>query len=89
MKRKLFQECVEYVFNNFNTLSFDYDDVTYTYTKMCVHRTSLQTQNYDLYIHIFDLIQDFGLDNELNEDWYIEEDIDVEDVFDKLLDYFE
>lgn len=89
MKRDLFQECIEYVYNNFNILRFDYDCVTYTYTAMCVQRTSLQTQNYELYVHIFDLIQDFGLDNELTEDWYMEEDIDVEDVFEKLLDYFE
>ena len=42
-----------------------------------------------LYNHLMDLVEDFGVDNDLDNDWYENEMIDIEDVFDELLNYFD
>lgn len=86
MKEKtLYEQCIEYVYNNLNTLIFD---LPYTYSLMCVNRTPLHIENERLFQHIMDLIEDFGVDNNLDENWWVDEMIDVEDVFDDLLEYF-
>lgn len=86
MKEKtLYEQCIEYAFNNLNTLIFD---LPHTYSRMCVNRTPLYMENERLFQHIMDLIEDFGVDNNLDENWWVDEMIDVEDVFDDLLEYF-
>ena len=86
MGKSLFEQCVEYVYNNFNTMRFD---VRHTYTQMYINRTSLKVEDDMLYNHLMDLVEDFGVDYGLDNDWYEYEMIDIEDVFDKLLNYFD
>lgn len=80
------EQCVEYVHNNFNTLVYD---AQYTYSQMAMSRCSLSHQNPNLYNHIQDLMEDFGLDNDLDNDWYDEVGIDAEDMFDMYLLYLD
>ena len=86
MEKNLFEQCVEYVYNNFNTMRFD---IRHTYSQMCINRTPLKMEDDMLYNHLMDLVEDFGVDNDLDNDWYEYEMIDIEDVFDKLLEYFD
>lgn len=84
-EKKLYEQCIEYVYNNLNTLTFD---LPHTYSRMCVNRTPLHLENKSLFQHIMDLVEDFGIDNDLDENWWVDEMIDVENVFDDLLKYF-
>lgn len=86
MEKSLYEQCIEYVYNNLNTLTFN---LPYTYSRMCINRTPLQVEDNRLFQHLMDLIEDFGIDNDLDENWWVYEMIDVEDVFDDLLDYFD
>jgi hypothetical protein len=86
MEKSLFEQCVEYVYNNLNTMRFD---VRYTYSQMCINRTPLKMEDDMLYNHLMDLVEDFGVDNDLDNDWYEYEMIDIEDVFDELLNYLD
>lgn len=82
----LVEQCVEYVHNNFNTLVYD---AKYTYSQMCISNCPLYYQNPNLYGHIQDLMEDFGLDNDLEENWFDDEFIDAEDMFDMYLSYLD
>lgn len=86
MERTIVEQCVEYVHNNFNTLAYD---AQYTYSQMCINRTPLYHQNSSLYDHILQLMEDFGLDNDLEENWFDEVGIDAEDMFDRYLTYLD
>lgn len=72
--------CEQYVDNNFNRMMFD---ISYTYSKMCINRTNLKTEDYRLYEHINDLIDDFATDNDIEKELVSE--FDIEDIFEKLL----
>ena len=76
------EELIQYVDNNFNSLVFD---LQYTYSQMCMNKTDLMGENERLYEHISNLIEDFVIDNELEEDWAEDFGIDVQNVFEKLL----
>ena len=65
---------------NFFIVNIDVDDVKYTYRKMAVNRPPLYHQNYTLFNRVDDLIVEFCNDND------IEDDFDVEEIFEKVLD---
>ena len=56
---------------------------------MCISKCPLYSQNPNLYGHIQDLMEDFGLDNDLEENWFEDEFIDAEDMFDMYLSYLD
>lgn len=74
------KKLVEYILEN-----VDIEDVNYTYSKMCIERTSLNVANYDLYNKLSDLVVDFVLDNELSDEWFETEVGLIEDLFEELL----
>lgn len=65
---------------NFIIENIDVDDVKNTYRKMAVNRTPLYHQNHTLFNRVDDLIVEFCNDND------IEDDFDVEEIFEKVLD---
>ena len=72
MKKKM----IEFIKEN-----VDMEDVNYTYSKMCVNRTSLHYQNHSLYNKIDDLVEEFCMDNDMDS-----EDFDIEEIFDEIID---
>lgn len=70
------QKMIEFVKAN-----VDMEDVNYTYSKMCVNRTPLHYQNHSLYNQIEDLVEEFCMDNDMDN-----EDFDIEEIFDKIMD---
>lgn len=65
---------------NFIIKNIDVDDVKNTYKKMAINRTPLYHQNPTLFNKVDDLIVEFCNDND------IEDDFDVEEIFEKVLD---
>lgn len=76
------ENLIQYVDNNFN---YSIYDLQYTYSQMCMNKTNLMEENERLYEHISNLIEDFVIDNDLEEDWAEDFGIDVQDVFEKVL----
>lgn len=70
------KKIIEFVKANVNM-----EDVNYTYSKMCVNRTPLYHQNPTLFNQIDDLVAEFCIDNDINN-----EDFDIEEIFDKIMD---
>ena len=77
MKEKL----IEFIKENVSI-----EDINYTFSRMCIERTPLHYQNNNLYNQLSDLVDDFIADNELSEEWFEETFIDIEDLFEDLLD---
>lgn len=77
MKEKL----IEFIKENVSI-----EDINYTFSRMCIERSSLRYQNNNLYNQLSDLVDDFIVDNELSEEWFEETFIDIEDLFEDLLD---
>lgn len=75
--------CVQHANNNINSMIYD---LQYTYSQMCMNRTPLNMENPKLYNHIQDLIDDFITDYELDEEWADTYGVDVDYIFEKLLD---
>ena len=75
--------CVQYANNNIYSMIYD---LQYTYSQMCMNRTPLNMENPNLYNHIQDLIDDFITDYELDEEWADIYGVDVDYIFEKLLD---
>ena len=70
------KKIIEFVKANINM-----EDVNYTYSKMCVNRTSLHYQNPYLYNKINDLVEEFCIDNDIDNEYF-----DIEEIFDKIMD---
>ena len=73
--KEIENKLIEFIINNINT-----DEIELTYSQMCVERCSLYIANHRLFTKIDDLVEEFCIDNE------IENDFDTEDVFDELFD---
>lgn len=80
-EKSLKDQCVEYIKNNFNELVYGQNTIKQAYSQMCLQKCPLENVNLGLYSHLQDLMEDFGIDNALCEDWYEEESIYVEDIF--------
>ena len=76
MKEKL----IEFIKENVSI-----EDINYTFSRMCIESTPLCYQNNNLYHQLSDLVDDFIADNELSEEWFEETFIDIEDLFENLL----
>ena len=76
---KTIDEAIEYVRQN-----IDMTEVEYTIRKMAQRREPLYHVNSQLCDTIFDLLEEFGDDNDLPEGWYLIEGIDEEDILFKL-----
>ena len=68
--------------------SISIEDCRYTYSKMCLERISLHVANNTLYDKFNSLISDFIEDNELGDEWFENNFIDVEEVFEIVLDNY-
>lgn len=75
----MIEEVVEYVRQN-----VDMAEVEVTIRKMAQRREPLYHVNIQLCNTIFDLLEEFGDDNDLSEGWYLIEGVDEEDVLFKL-----
>ena len=62
------------------------EDCQYTYSKMCVERIPLRYANNQLYNKLGDLVDDFVADNELPLEWFDQSFINLEELFERLLD---
>lgn len=60
--------------------------LSYTYSKMCYERVPLKIVDCYLYNQIDDMVQEFIQDNDLTQEWFEENFIDVEAVFEECLD---
>ena len=72
-------EAIEYVRQN-----VDMTEVELTIRRMAEMREPLYRVNHQLCDTIFDLLEEFGEDNDLSEGWYLIEGIDEEDVLFRL-----
>ena len=73
--KEIENKLIEFIINNIDT-----NEIELTYSQMCIERCNLHSANYRLYTKIDDLVEEFCIDNE------IENDFDTEDVFDELFD---
>lgn len=71
--REIENKLIEFITNNIDT-----NEIELTYSKMCIERCNLHSANNRLYTKIDDLVEEFCIDNE------IENDFDTEDVFEEL-----
>lgn len=76
-------DAVEYIVNELDDI--DKEEVRYTYAQMCLRRIGLISANYSLKTQIEDMLNDFTIENNLDEDWWLAH-YDVEDVFYKIYD---
>ena len=76
MKEKLIDFIVETV---------DFDECQFTYGKMSIGRCSLRNVNPCLYDKLQDLVDIFVEDHELPIDWFENNFIDIDDLFDDVL----
>lgn len=76
-------EAVEYIVKELDDMSKD--EVRFAYMQICLRGMSLVSANYSLKTRIEDLLNDFTIENNLNEDWWFAY-YDVEDVFYKIYD---
>lgn len=73
---------IQYVDNNLNTCVYD---IFYTNSQMNMNHTDLETENPNLYEHLSNLVEDFVIDNELDEGWAEDVGVDINYIFDKLI----
>lgn len=78
---KHYEQAIAYVRN-----TIDIDDVGYISGRIWKNHGSLCSEDtIGLSDRIYDLMEEYGQDNDLPENWWLNEG-DIEDVFDKLLD---
>ena len=75
------ERLIDFIKNNISL-----EDCQYTYSKMCIERIPLRYANNQLYNKLGDLVDDFVADNELPLEWFEESFINIEDLFERLLD---
>ena len=75
----MIKEAIEYVRQN-----VDMAEIEVTIRKMAQRREPLYHVNSQLCDTIFDLLEEFGEDNDLPEGWYLIEGVDEEDILFKL-----
>jgi hypothetical protein len=71
---------IDYIVRN-----IDGEEAQFCFSKMCIHRTSFRIEGGSLYSQIDRLMEDFIYDNELDDDWYDANIIDVDSVFEDVL----
>lgn len=82
-KQAKIHEAVEYIVKELDDMSKE--EVRFAYTQMCLRSIGLVFANYSLKTRIEDLLNDFTIENNLEEDWWFVH-YDVEDVFYKIYD---
>ena len=71
-------EAIRYVRKN-----IDMRDVNYTRDCVYRHHSCVRAENPDILSRIYDLMEEYGADNELPENWWLEE-MDEEEIFEQL-----
>ena len=75
------KELIKYIYQN-----IDIKECQTAYDNMCEHKASLKFANYNLYTTINDLIRDFIVGSNLDDDCFNIE-LNAEHIFEKLFDY--
>lgn len=63
--------------------NIDMDDVRYIRGCVDKHHSCVRAENPDMLTRIYDLMEEYGADNDLSEGWWLDE-MDEEEIFDEL-----
>lgn len=56
------------------------------YSLMCYERIPLSVANNSLYYMLIDLVDEFKMDNDLSDSWFEENFMDIDELFEEILD---
>lgn len=68
---------------NYVRKNIDMDDVNYIRGCVWKHHSSARAENPDILTRIYDLMEEYGADNDLPEGWWLDE-MDEEEIFEQL-----
>ena len=78
MKKTEIELAIEYVRKN-----IDMDDVNYIRGRVWKNHSCVRAEDPGILTRIYDLMEEYGADNELPENWWLEE-MDEEEIFEQL-----
>ena len=74
------KKLVNYILENVNV-----EEIRFTYSQMCMKKTDLARQNWELYNDLENYVDNFIEDNELDDEWFETEVGLIDDLFEELL----
>lgn len=78
---EVMKEAIEYIKSQ-----IDLDELAHSYSKSLYRKVPLHLTDSDLCNQIYDLLEEYGEDNELPENWWMDKTDDIEEIAGWVLD---